>query len=120
MVLLTLVVLLNLMRIMSQSYHPLPQREHLQTYLVLIQMMLLLPMVMLQLRTPTILMNLILNIYAKASKSENANLVISLGPTNSPVPLDLSRFQFVLYHSPTRDQRAHNTTIFRIRFAILF
>ncbi len=49
--------------------------------------------IMHQLLTHMILMNLILNIYNKASKPENPNLVVYTEPSKSPIPLDLSKIQ---------------------------
>ncbi len=67
--------------------------------------------------TPPI--NLIPSIYAKASKFGNVNLAVSVEPTKLPVPLDTSRFQFVLPYSPVRNLRANNAIVFGMRFVIL-
>ncbi len=96
-------MLLNLIKMMSQLYQPMLQREHPPTYLLLIWIMLLLSLIMLQLPNPTILMNVILNIYAKASKSRNANLAIYIELTKLCVLLDLSRFQFTPPDSSIRN-----------------
>ncbi len=63
--------------------------HHLK-YFLLNRIMLLLPVIMLQLMIPTILMNLIMKIYTKASKFGNDILVVYIGPTKSPKHLHLS------------------------------
>ncbi len=70
------------------------QREHPPTYLLL-KRMFLLPLIVPQLLIPTIMMNLILNIFAKANKNRNTNLAIYIEPTKFLVILNLNRFQFV-------------------------
>ncbi len=78
------------------------------------------PLIALKLLIPTILMNLILNIYIKSSKSGNANLVFYTELTKLPVLLDLSRFQFVLLDTLVRNSRANNTLRYGMRLGILF
>ncbi len=56
----------------------------------------------------SILMNLILSVYAEASKFGSAILVVSVETTNLPVLLDLRRFQFILPNSPVRNSRVTN------------
>ncbi len=77
-------------------------------------MVLLLPLIVLQLLIPTILMNLILNIYAKASQFGNTNLVDYAELTKLPVLLDLN-IQFVLPDSLVRNLRANNANNFGMR-----
>ncbi len=70
---------------------------------------LLLPLIVLQLLICKILMNLILNIYAKAIKFGNVKLVDYVGPIKSPVPLVLNRFKLDLQDSSIRNQeQQHN------------
>ncbi len=95
------------------------QREHPPTFLMFIWMLILLPLVVLQLLIPSILMNLILNIYTKASKLGNTNLVVYIESTKSPVLLDPKRFQFVPPYSSIRNSRANNDIIFGMRLVIL-
>ncbi len=52
-------------------------------------------------------MNLILNIYTKASKSGNTNLVVYTELTKLPVHLDPSRFQFASSDCSIRNSRAN-------------
>ncbi len=113
-------VLLNLIKMMSQSFQSMIQRDPPPSYLLLTWMMLLLPLLVPQLKIPTILMNLILNFYAKSSKFENANLVVYAEPTKLPVRLDLSKYLFALPDSSIRNSRANNVTIFRMKLVILF
>ncbi len=82
--------------------------------------MLLLPLIVLQLLIPTILTNSILNIYANASKFGNVNLVVYKELTKLPVPLDLSKYLFMLLDSFIRNSRANNAIIFGIRLMIQF
>ncbi len=89
-------VLLNQMKMTSKLYQSIHQREHLPTYPMLNWMTLLLPLIVLQFLILTILMNLILNTYTKASKFGNTNLVMYIEPTKSPLPLNLSRFKVAL------------------------
>ncbi len=84
-------VLFNLIKIVSQLYGLMLQRDCLQH--TFCWMILLLPLILLQLLIHTSPMNLILNIYVKASKYGNSNLVIYIEPTKLPVLLDLSIFQ---------------------------
>ncbi len=112
--------LLDRMKMMSQLYHSMLQmREHPLTFHLLNLMMLQLLLMLLLLLIPTPPMNLIPSIYTKASKLGNANLAVSVELTNSPVPLDPSRFQFAPPNSPVRNLRANNAIIFGMRLVIL-
>ncbi len=108
-------VLLNLMKMTSQSCQSMLQREYPPTYIWLIWTMLLLPLIVLQLMNTTILMNLILIIYTEASEFENVNLVIYFKLAKAHVPLDLSKFQFMLPDSPLTNSRANNAIVFGMR-----
>ncbi len=55
----------------------------------------------------------------QSNKLGNANLAISIKPTKSPVPLDPSRFQFVLPNSPERNSRVNNAIGIVMRLVIL-
>ncbi len=113
--------LLNRIKKMSQLYHlMIPMREHSSTFHLLNLMTLQsLLMMLLLLIPPTPPMNLILSIYAKASKFGNANLAVSIKPTRLPVPFDPSRFQFMLPNSPVSKSRVNNPIVFGMRLVIL-
>ncbi len=89
------------------------------TYLIMIWMMLLLSLIMSHLLIPTILMNLILNIYAKTCKFWDTNQITYVEPMKSPVPLYLGRFQYTLPDSLIRNSSANNDLAFRIWLVIL-
>ncbi len=82
--------------------------------------MLLLPLIVLQLLIPTILVNLILNTYAKANKFGNVNLVVHANLTMLPVLLDLRTYLFALPDSSVRNSRGKNTVIFGMRVGFCF
>ncbi len=108
-------VLLNMMKGMSQLYHSMLQRENPPTYILLHWMMLLLSLIVPHLLIPTIVMNLILNIYAKARKFGNASLVVYKELTNLPVLLDQIKYLLVLPDLTVRSSNANNTIVFQVK-----
>ncbi len=74
----------------------------------------------LQLLIPTTQMNLILNIYTKASTFGKTSMIVSTELTKSPVPLDSNRFQSVTPDSSINYFRLNNSIIFGMRLVILF